>query len=330
MQRQAIMKHVAPSNPADALDLLWQFIGLAGPVLDRCDDDGGTLMSEFHAACGDLGVVATRMSPDPEVLAEQTFRALAGDYHGQFDGLVGVLAPALGPVGLDRLKTRVEELSRAPVPVPRQEDRKVVGWSGSGPFYADQIAQSHRDRTVEWALAAIADAQGDVDAFIALQDVAARRMPRVAAEIGERLLRAGPPEEALAGLDAIDRPGHGWLPGEWQEARFRSLEALGRSEEAQAFLLVLLRARPEPVPPARIPGAPARLRRPRGRGAGARPRACLHPVSRGARISREVAGARSCRGHGSDPSGRARGQPLPESSCRRPRRWRRDTRWPPR
>ena len=224
-------------------------------------------MSEFHAACGDLGAVATKTSPDPEVLAEHTFRALAGDHHGQFDGLVGVLAPALGPAGLDRLKARVEELSRVPVPVPRQEDRKVVGWSGSGPFYADQIAQSHRDRTVEWALAAIADAQGDVDAFIALQDVAARRMPRVAAEIGERLLKAGRARGSPRGARR-DRPARARVAAGRMAGGASPVSRGARAQRGGAGVpLVLLRARPEPVPPARIPGAPARLRGPRGRGA---------------------------------------------------------------
>jgi Family of unknown function (DUF6880) len=88
---------------------------------------------------------------------------------------------------------------------------------------------------VERALAAIADAQGDVDAFIALHHKAVRRMPRVAAEIAERLLKADRAEEALAALGATDVPKHGRLPGEWQEARLAALEALGQSGDAQAF-----------------------------------------------------------------------------------------------
>lgn len=235
MQRRAIIEHVAPSDPAEALDLLWRFIGLAGSVLDRCDDSSGTIMSEFHAACGDLGVAAAKASPDPEALADQAFRALAENDHGQYDNLVEVLAPALGTIGLDRLKTRIMELSRTPIPVPRKDDREIVGWTATGPFYADEIARSRRDSTVKLALAAVADAQGDADAFIALQSKPARRMPRLAAEIAERLLKAGRAAEALAALDGIDEPRGGWLPDEWQEARLAALEALGRSEEAQAF-----------------------------------------------------------------------------------------------
>jgi hypothetical protein len=57
-QRRAILDHVAPSEPAKAADLLWQVLGLAGSVFDRCDDGNGTVMSVFHAAVHDLGAAA--------------------------------------------------------------------------------------------------------------------------------------------------------------------------------------------------------------------------------------------------------------------------------
>ena len=37
-QRRAIVEQVAKEDPAEALSLMWQFLTLATPVLDRCDD----------------------------------------------------------------------------------------------------------------------------------------------------------------------------------------------------------------------------------------------------------------------------------------------------
>ena len=45
---------------------------------------------------------------------------------------------------------------------------------------------------VRLALTEIADAQGDVDAFIGQSEEKARKVPQIAAEIARRLLSAGP------------------------------------------------------------------------------------------------------------------------------------------
>lgn len=44
-QRAAIMTLVAPGDPGAALDLMWQFMGLAKPLLDRSFDMNGILRS---------------------------------------------------------------------------------------------------------------------------------------------------------------------------------------------------------------------------------------------------------------------------------------------
>ena len=85
------------------------------------------------------------------------------------------------------------------------------------------------------ALEAIADAQGDVDAFIAQQSEQARAVPKVAAEIAQRLLAAGRAEEAWTAINAIDEDRPGWIPFEWEQVRVDVLEAVGRADEAQAF-----------------------------------------------------------------------------------------------
>ncbi len=234
-QRRAIVDQVAPGDPGEALDLLWQFLSLAGPVYDRCDDSSGAIGDEFRAACVDLGTIAQVVGPDPERLAERTFDAICANDYGQYDDLIRLLAPTLGPKGLDHLKARVMDLARTPIATPPDRERDKIGWATSGPIYADQIVRSRHDSTVQLALEAIADAQGDVDGFIAQKTDKARAVPTVAAEIAQRLLDAGRPKEAWTAINAAatDRAGH--IPFEWQETRLAVMEALGMMEEAQAF-----------------------------------------------------------------------------------------------
>jgi hypothetical protein len=141
----------------------------------------------------------------------------------------------LGQRGLEHLKERLIVLSKAPVEKHREQDRKVVGWGSSGPFYADESGAHQRDSTIRLALASIADLQGDVDAFIAQQSPRARTVPRVAAEIALRLLAAGHAEAAWTAINAINEDRPGWIPSEWEETRLEVMEALGRADEAQAF-----------------------------------------------------------------------------------------------
>ena len=234
-QRRAIVDQVAKADPAEALELIWRFMALANSVFGRCDDSSGTVIGIFHAACRGLGEIAQAAKLAPEVLAERVFNALNENDYGQYDDLIGALSPALGPTGLVQLKKRFLELSKAPLEKPRDKDRRVVGWGGGGPLYADEISSRQRETTIRLALQEIADAQGDVDAFIAQQSDAAKTVPRVAAEIARRLLKAGRANEAWSAINAIDENRPSWIPFEWEEMRLDVMEALRRKDEAQAF-----------------------------------------------------------------------------------------------
>ena len=111
----------------------------------------------------------------------------------------------------------------------------MIGWGGGGALYADDISARHRASVIRLALEEIADAQGDVDAYIAQQSEKARTVPKVAADIAQRLLEAGRAEEAWSAINAVDENRTGWIPFEWEEVRIEVMEALGRMEEAQAF-----------------------------------------------------------------------------------------------
>ena len=73
LQRTMIADRLAQTRPDLALDLMWRFMALAEPVLNRVDDSSGSVSGVFRTACADLGPLATKAKPDPEHLAERIF-----------------------------------------------------------------------------------------------------------------------------------------------------------------------------------------------------------------------------------------------------------------
>jgi len=195
-QRRAIVEQVAKSDPAEALDLMWRFLTLANSIFARCDDSSGTVIGIFHDACSALGEIAKAAKLDPVKLADQAFQALTENDYGQYDHLIGILTPTLGEKGLEHLKQRMIALSNEPVQKPAEKERRVIGFGSGGAIYADEIAERSRVSTVRLALMEIADAQGDVDAFIGQYDEQTVKVPKIAAEIAQRLLAAGRSQEA--------------------------------------------------------------------------------------------------------------------------------------
>lgn len=236
-QRRAIADRVAKSDPGEGLELMWRFLELANSVFERCDDGSGTVSEIFHVACSDLGEIAEAAKIDPRDLADRAFQALTNNDYGQFDGLIAELTPALGREGLNHLKQRMIVLSEEPARKPQDKDRKVVAWGSDGPIYADQMARDYRVRTVQLALMEIADAEGDVDAFIAQHDLQSRKVPAVAAQIARRLLTAGRVKEAWQVIEAAESRRSGSPDFEWEDARIDVLDALGRPDEAQTARL---------------------------------------------------------------------------------------------
>ena len=232
-QRRAIVQQVGQRSPRAALELTWQFLDLAGPVFARCDDGSGTIAAVFRAAVVDLRAIAQAARPDPQELADQVFRALGRNDYGQYDGLIHGLQAALGPAGLEHLKQRMLVLSAEPVEKPAAKERQVIGWASSGPIYADEIAERSGVSTVKLALRDIADAQGDVDAYIGQYEPKVRKVPKIAADIATRLVAAGRAEEAWQTIAATEHGHRGWPDFEWEDARIDVLEALGHGAEAQ-------------------------------------------------------------------------------------------------
>ena len=236
-QRRAIVEKVAKTDPMEALDLLWRFMALAQSIFERCDDGSATVIAVFHEACSDIGDIALTAKVEPATLADQAFEALIGNDYGQFDELIPVLAPALGQAGLEHLKQRMIELSARPVNKPAEKDRMEIGCASSEPIYAVEMAGRSRVSTARHALQDIADALGDVDAFIEQCEEKSRSLPKIAAEIARRLLLAGRVQEAWQRIEATEHRRRDnnwdWPDFEWEDARIDVLEALGRAEDAQ-------------------------------------------------------------------------------------------------
>jgi len=227
LQRTMIVDRVAETRADLALDLMWRFMDLAEPVLNRVDDSSGSVGDVFRAACQDLGAIAAKIKPDPVSLADRVFAAVQSNGYGVFDGVVTAMLPALGAAGAARLKQRLTKIL---------EEQSTKG--GQRDYHA---------LTARLALEAIADGQSDVDAYIALVPPEERCLPLKGAEIAHRLLAAGRAAEAL---DVLERakpnpseakaergndlyffgsPAH----AKWEETYIEALEATGKKEESQ-------------------------------------------------------------------------------------------------
>lgn len=233
-QRKAIVDIVAADDPKEGFELIWQFLALADSIFERCDDSSGSIMESFHRSRTDAGAIARAAGIDTDILADKIFAAVQRNACGQYDGLIAAMAAALGNDGLEHLKALFVEWSKESQIDPEGGDHRFIGLGTRGSIHGDEVYEDRRELTVRTALQEIADAQGDVDAYIAQQPENTRRFPLVAADIAGRLLLAGRAHEALQTLDEVDTGGRTEIPIEWQLARVETLEALGRENEAQA------------------------------------------------------------------------------------------------
>jgi hypothetical protein len=227
LTRTTIAERIAQTRPDLALDLIWRFMALAGPVLNRVDDSNGTVGSVFRTACDDLGVLAARARPDPGTLTGQVFAAVIKNDYGEFDNIVPAIFPALGKAGVAALKARLIEAMPAQKPSDHRFDTRAAA--------------------LRSALQDLADGERDVDAYIALVPDADRTRPTVASKIGRRLLDAGRADEAVTTLEAAtpkkrprrddldDLMGFGWEgpDADWESVYLDALDTTGQAEHAQ-------------------------------------------------------------------------------------------------
>lgn len=215
----AIEGPLADADPAMALERMFGFIDLAPSLIERSEDTDGHIAETIRWACSSAAEVAARAAPalPPERAAFRAFQTYLSDEYGVADGIIADFAQALDGSARAALRSWVEaELQRLPPPADPN--------SATGRFGQWKLIH---------ALADIADAEGDVDAYCAAQQ---RFAPRVRDDAGmaRRLLDAGRAAEAYAVIEAAaPNPAKGEI--ELADLRIAALTALGRHDEAQAL-----------------------------------------------------------------------------------------------
>ncbi len=232
-QRRLIIEQVLTSSPQDAADLMWQFIALGDSVIERTSDASGGVIDVFKAACADMSAILSEAKPDA-FLSQVVTAALANTY-GQNDQLIAGLAPGLDRATLEKLRDQLIAAAREPAAASGVKARPMKRWRKRVLAATESLRKRTRAESLRVALLAIADALGDVEAYIAL--LADAYVPATAAQIADRLLKAHRPEDALKALDGARQNPRMLMPVEWVDARISALEALGRKDDAQTARL---------------------------------------------------------------------------------------------
>ncbi len=208
--RESIVGPLAEQSPRLAIEQMRLFLSVAEPVYARADDSNGSLGDVFRQGGEDLGALWVRAGDqDPTALAADILSLIEADGYGVFDGLPAAASPSLGKEGRAAMRRLLIERQGALAGDPRRRF----------------------DYKVSWLLPALADLDGDVDAFIATVDPS-RRNALLNTRVAERLIAHDRAGEALDWIDAPTDRGHN--ERELVDLRLTALEKLGRKEEAQA------------------------------------------------------------------------------------------------
>ena len=230
-QANMVIGKIAPAAPTEAFELLWQFLELAPSVYNRVDDSKGDVGQVFRDAISHMGEIAARAESEPEALAVRIWDAVRGNEHGEFDGIIGYLGPAMGDAGIEHLKRLILIFDQAPLEAEGDHAalrflRDLRGRNGN-------YAAEQKTRMIRMWRQELAVAQGDASAYIAQYSAKDLKRPHIAAEVAALRLEQGQPEQALAVLadampeqHASDREG-------WDLIYVEALIASGRLEDAQ-------------------------------------------------------------------------------------------------
>jgi hypothetical protein len=187
-----IEARIAPDAADTAFELLWSLLHLAPSIHARIDDSNGAVGDVMGRAVDLIGAVAPRITAAPEALAERVLEAVADAEFGEFDGIIPATAEALGPEGLAHLKQITNQWADTP---PAQEE--LDKWRRFGLSTApDEIVRRNRATTRSIILADVADAEGDVDGYMARYTDEQLTYGTIAPGVARRLLDAGRVEEA--------------------------------------------------------------------------------------------------------------------------------------
>ena len=220
MLRGLIVDRLTALDPTLALPMMLGFLALAEGVFHRTADAKGEIDAVFDAAIDDVAVIAATALPDPRALADQLLDLLLHGRAGVGPRALKNALPALGAEGVALLRGQVETTMAS--------QKRVSG-------------------ALKAAVQVLADAQGDVDGYIAQFTDSQAVLPPIAAQIARRLTGAGRFDEAVKALDRAtpgsfaqlvgavlgrpSTPGPGAL--DWEDAYIEVLEARGQGDLAQ-------------------------------------------------------------------------------------------------
>lgn len=215
----AITTKLGPHDPASAVVRLLDVLGLAPTILARRTGEGRPLFEAFESIEDSVASLIPHVPGSARrQLIEPVFQAFVNDEHGLAEQIIHSVTAAFDADERDAMRTVIDAELRA------AEQAKAAGRAGTREV--DQLAT---------ALSQLADASGDVDAFVEAQKRRpARLQDRV--EVATRLLAAGRAEEALAALEA--RP----LEPAGTGVRIKVLDALGETDLAQGERWALFRS----------------------------------------------------------------------------------------
>lgn len=227
-----IVEKIAPDDPVAAFDLLWRFIELAPSVYERVDDSRGDVGTVFRSAVQYFASIAPQAQIDPAALADRVWTVVQDNGYGAWDGIIPLMAPALGASGLARLKAEVEAYAAAPLEEASQDHEAIqfLRQLREGNTYA----HDRKTRFVKECLQEIAASSGDTNAYIAQYSDADLKRKDIAAEVAGLLLSDGQAEAAVELLLAADRDASAAEQELWDDVYIACLEALGQSQDAQA------------------------------------------------------------------------------------------------
>ncbi|MEL6523708.1 MAG: DUF6880 family protein [Pseudomonadota bacterium] len=231
-QVSMITDKIAPDEPTVAFDLLWQFIDFAPSLYERVDDRRGDVGDVFRSAILHFEDIAPRADLDAETLADRTWTVISDNGYGEWDGIIGILAPTLGEPGLMYLREHLERFADAAIAEPEEEHEAILflrDLRGGVDYRFEQ-----KQRFVQRYLQEIAMAMGDADAYIAQYSPDDLRNKVIAAEVAMLLLHDRKAPEALEILNGAADSRRGFGQEQWDDAYIATLVALDRPDEAQA------------------------------------------------------------------------------------------------
>lgn len=232
VQTAMIVDKIAPDDAPAAFDLLWQLIDLAPSIYGRVDDSKGEVAEVFGDAIAHFEHIAPLAQQETESLAVRIWAAIQDNSYGEWDGIIALLAPALGAPGLAALKAHVQAFAEAPLDAA-SEDHEAIQFlrqlRGGSSYRADRKA-----RVVKGWLQEIATASGDTSGYIATHSAQDLRSKRIAADVATLLLADGQAHTALDLLLDADLGDHPADQEAWDVCYIACLTTLERVEDAQA------------------------------------------------------------------------------------------------